>query len=54
MKALGRGRADNWGAVRFGLGRGTTAAEIDTAAARVVAHVARLRAMSPVATGARA
>jgi len=51
MTALGRGAADRWGAVRFGLGRSTTAEDIDRAAARVVEHVARLRAMSPVPTG---
>ena len=54
MTALGRRAADSWGAVRFGLGRGTTADEIDAAVACVTGHVARLRAMSPVATGARA
>jgi cysteine desulfurase len=54
MTALGREAADSWGAVRFGLGRGTTADEIDWAAARVCEHVVRLRAMSPVAVGTRA
>ena len=54
MTALGRAAADSWGAVRFGLGRGTTADEIDWAAARVCEHVTRLRAMSPVAVGTRA
>ena len=54
MTALGREAADSWGAVRFGLGRGTTADEIDLAVERVCEHVSRLRAMSPVATGARA
>jgi len=54
MTALGRGAVATWGAVRFGLGRGTTADEIDRAAACVIGHVARLRTMSPVAAGARA
>ncbi len=54
MVALGYGPAVQWGAVRFGLGRGTTADEIDIAAAQVSAHVTRLRAMSPVAVGVRA
>jgi cysteine desulfurase len=54
MAALGQGAVASWGAVRFGLGRGTTAAEVDRAVACVVEHVGRLRAMSPVATGARA
>jgi cysteine desulfurase len=54
MTALGRTAADSWGAVRFGLGRSTTAEDIDTAAARVCEHVSRLRAMSPVALGTRA
>jgi cysteine desulfurase len=36
-------------AVRFGLGRGTTLAEIERAAERVTGAVAQLRALSPVA-----
>ena len=54
MTALGRAPADSWGAVRFGLGRGTTADEIDWVATRVCEHVTRLRAMSPVTAGTRA
>ena len=54
MTALGRAPADSWGAVRFGLGRGTTADEIDWVATRVCEHVTRLRAMSPVTVGTRA
>ncbi len=48
VKALGLGAAESWGAVRFGLGRGTTEADVDFAADRVVALVERLRALSPV------
>jgi cysteine desulfurase len=48
VKALGLGAAESWGAVRFGLGRGTTEAEVDFAAERVIALVERLRALSPV------
>jgi len=51
VKALGLGAAEQWGAVRFGLGRTTTAAEVDFAAERVVALVQRLRAASPVEVG---
>ena len=54
MTALGREPAHSWGAVRFGLGRGTTADEVDWAAARVCEHVTRLRALSPVTVGTRA
>ena len=48
MTALGAGAVARWGAVRFGLGRGTTADHIDAAVAYVVDSVTRLRAMSPV------
>ena len=51
VKALGLGATEQWGAVRFGLGRTTTAAEVDFAAERVVALVQRLRAASPVEVG---
>jgi cysteine desulfurase len=51
VRALGLGAAESWGAVRFGLGRGTTAAEVDFAVASVVALVQRLRALSPVEAG---
>lgn len=54
MVALGHAPSDSWGALRFGLGRGTAAADIDAAAACVAARVTQLRAMSPVGTGARA
>ena len=51
MTALGAGAAERWGALRFGLGRGTTAADIDAAVEHVTAAVTHLRAMSPVAVG---
>lgn len=51
MTALGAGPVERWGALRFGLGRGTTAAEIDAAVTHVAACVTRLRAMSPVGVG---
>jgi cysteine desulfurase len=51
VKALGLGAAEQWGAVRFGLGRTTTEADVDFAAERVVALVQRLRAASPVKVG---
>ncbi|MFN7978087.1 MAG: IscS subfamily cysteine desulfurase [Vicinamibacterales bacterium] len=54
MLALGLDVVDRWGAVRFGLGRGTTADEIDRAVECVVERVTRLRAMSPVGAGGRA
>ncbi|MEZ5418582.1 MAG: aminotransferase class V-fold PLP-dependent enzyme [Vicinamibacterales bacterium] len=54
MTALGVDVVDRWSAVRFGLGRGTTAAEIDRAVACVVDRVQRLRAASPIAVGGRA
>lgn len=51
MTAIGAGPIERWGALRFGLGRGTTAAEIDAAVTHVAACVTRLRAMSPVGVG---
>ena len=54
MQALGVNAVARWGAVRFGLGRGTTADEIDAAVAAVADSVTRLRAMSPVSVGGRA
>ena len=54
MTALGLDVVDRWGAVRFGLGRGTSADEIDRAVACVVERVTRLRALSPVGVGGRA
>ncbi len=53
MTALGLDVVDRWGAVRFGLGRGTSADEIDRALACVVERVTRLRALSPVGVGGR-
>ena len=53
MTALRLDVVDRWGAVRFGLGRGTSAEEIDRAVACVVERVTRLRAMSPVGVGGR-
>lgn len=49
MRALGANPQAPMAAIRFGLGRGTTAAEIDAAIACVVDRVTRLRAASPVA-----
>jgi cysteine desulfurase len=43
LAALGRSRAEASSAIRFGLGRGTSAAEIDTALAAVAEAVAELR-----------
>jgi cysteine desulfurase len=51
VKALGLGAAEQWGAVRFGLGRTTTDDDVSFAAERVVALVQRLRALSPVEVG---
>ena len=48
LLALGVGEALADGSIRFGLGRFTTAAEIDYAVECVVEHVARLRAAGPV------
>jgi len=48
VKALELGAAESWGALRFGLGRSTTAADVDVAAAAVIAAVRQLRAVSPV------
>jgi cysteine desulfurase len=54
MTALGVDAVDRWGAVRFGLGRGTTAADIDRAVEVVTGRVSRLRAMAPAGVGGRA
>lgn len=54
MTALGLDVVDRWSAVRFGLGRGTTAAEIDRAVTVVAERVTRLRAMAPLGVGGRA
>src|SRR5699024_8360725 len=48
LRALGRSDALAAASVRFSLGRHTTHAEIDLAAARVRATVERLRALSPL------
>jgi cysteine desulfurase len=47
LRALGRGDALAHASLRFSLGRPTTAAQIDSAAVRVCAAVARLRALAP-------
>jgi cysteine desulfurase len=47
LKALGKGDEIVHSSIRFGLGRFTTAAEVDTVAKRVVAEVRRLRKLSP-------
>jgi cysteine desulfurase len=47
LKALGVGPWRERGAVRFGIGRFTTAEEIDYAAARVVEAVRKLRSIGP-------
>ena len=47
LKALGRTTELALASLRFGLGRWTTEAEVDAAAARVGETVARLRAMTP-------
>jgi cysteine desulfurase len=51
MRALGATDGSAWGSVRFGLGRGTTADEVDAAIRCVGDRVARLRAASPVGVG---
>ena len=48
LTALGLSRDRALASLRFGIGRGTTEAEVDGAAARVSAVVKQLRAMSPV------
>jgi cysteine desulfurase len=48
LTALGLSRDRALASLRFGVGRGTTEAEVDAAAARVTAVVRQLRAMSPV------
>jgi cysteine desulfurase len=47
LKALGKGDEIAHSSIRFGLGRFTTAAEVDTVAKRVIAEVRRLRKLSP-------
>jgi cysteine desulfurase len=48
LRALGRDDELANASLRFSLGRGTTSAEIDTAAAQVLAQVRRLRSLSPL------
>lgn len=48
LTAVGRTDELLHGGIRFGLGRFTTEAEIDEAAARVIAAVQRLRSLSPL------
>ncbi len=48
LKALGRSTELALASLRFGLGRSTTPAEVETVIARVSDEVVRLRAMSPV------
>ncbi|NQV10736.1 MAG: cysteine desulfurase [Cyanobacteria bacterium] len=50
LAALGRSRAEAAASIRFGLGRSTTAAEIDAAAAAVIESVEALR-QNPMTTG---
>ncbi len=49
VRALGAGEEQAQSSVRFGLGRFTTAGEIEYAATRVVETVTRIRALTPVA-----
>ena len=48
LRALGAGNARALSALRFGIGRGNDAAQLDRAAELVIAQVRRLRALSPV------
>ena len=48
LKAMGLPDAQVHGSIRFGLGRGTTEAEIDRAIALVAAQVRKVRASSPL------
>ena len=48
LRALGVDEEMAHTSIRFGVGRFTTAAEVDRAAALTVAHVEKLRAMSPL------
>jgi cysteine desulfurase len=54
LRALGHGDEVATSSIRFGLGRFTTEAEVDTVAARVISEVERLRALSPQYAVARA
>jgi cysteine desulfurase len=53
LRALGLPDAAVRSSIRIGLGRGTTAAEIETAAARISEEVRALRAARPAATVSR-
>lgn len=48
LKAMGRTDESAQSSIRFGLGRSTTAAEVDHVARRIVEAVARLRQLSPL------
>lgn len=54
LKALGKGDEIAMSSIRFGLGRFTTAEEVDTVASRVIAEVRRLRSLSAEYAVARA
>jgi len=54
LKALGQGDEIAHSSIRFGLGRFTTAEEVDTVARRVIAEVRRLRKLSVDSAIARA
>jgi len=54
LRAMGVAEEDAHGALRFGLGRSNTEAEVDLVAERVAAAVARLRALSPSHAAGRA
>jgi cysteine desulfurase len=47
LRALGIGERAAHSSLRFGLGRFTTAEEVDYAAGRVIAAVLKLRALAP-------
>ena len=47
LRALGRSDALANASLRFSFGRNTSSAEVDAAAAQVIAAVQRLRALSP-------
>jgi cysteine desulfurase len=54
LRALGLPPARALGSLRIGLGRFTTAAEVERAAQRIAEETARLRALSPTWSGRRA
>jgi cysteine desulfurase len=53
LRAMGRSAEDAHSTLRFGLGRSTTAEDIDTVAAALVEVVGRFRSHSPVHSAAR-